>query len=71
MFRAFETSTGRLLWEYKLPAVGNATPMSYEINGQQYVVLSVGGSDLVGSERSDHLIAFRLPSDGLSLVVSD
>ena len=71
MFRAFETSTGRLLWEYKLPAVGNATPMSYEINGEQYVVLSVGGSDLVGSERSDHLIAFRLPSDGLSLVVSD
>ncbi|MBV1880389.1 MAG: PQQ-binding-like beta-propeller repeat protein [Pseudomonadales bacterium] len=59
-FRAFETATGKLLWEYKLPATGNATPMTYEVNGKQYVIIAAGGSDLVGSEPSDHLMAFRL-----------
>ena len=60
MFRAFDTSTGKLLWEYELPATGNATPMSYELNGKQYVVVAAGGSDLVGSERADHIFAFSL-----------
>ena len=60
MFRAFDTRTGKLLWEHALPASGHATPMSYEINGQQYVVISAGGSDIGGTERADHLVAFRL-----------
>ncbi|MBV1884346.1 MAG: PQQ-binding-like beta-propeller repeat protein [Pseudomonadales bacterium] len=60
MFRAFETSTGKLLWEYELPASGNATPMSYEIDGKQYVVVAAGGSDLVGSARADHIFAFSI-----------
>ena len=60
MFRAFDTSTGKLLWEYELPATGNATPMTYEVNGKQYVIVAAGGSDLVGSPPSDHLMAFSL-----------
>ena len=60
MFRAFDTDTGKLLWQYQLPATGNATPMSYEIDGKQYIVISAGGSDLVGSERADYIMAFSL-----------
>ena len=42
-FRAFDKSDGKLLWEAKLPAVGSATPSTYEVNGKQYVVIAAGG----------------------------
>ncbi len=42
-FRAFDKNTGQLLWETTLPAPGNATPATYEVNGRQYVVIAVGG----------------------------
>ncbi|MFT4032163.1 MAG: PQQ-binding-like beta-propeller repeat protein [Siphonobacter sp.] len=43
-FRAFDQKTGKIVWEYQLPAAGFATPMTYEIAGKQYVVLAVGGA---------------------------
>lgn len=42
-FRAFDKTTGRLLWEAELPAAGNATPSTYMVNGRQYVVIAAGG----------------------------
>lgn len=42
-FRAFDKSTGELLWEATLPAGGNATPATYEANGRQFVVIAAGG----------------------------
>lgn len=42
-FRAFDKLTGRLLWETELPAAGNATPATYEVNGRQFVVIAAGG----------------------------
>jgi len=41
--RAFNVSNGKKLWEARLPAGGQATPMTYEINGKQYVVIMAGG----------------------------
>src|SRR5262249_52369454 len=41
-FRAFDKRSGRLLWEATLPAPGNATPATYEVNGRQYVVIGAG-----------------------------
>lgn len=43
--RAFDTKTGRELWKARLPAGGQATPMSFvsENNGKQYVVIAAGG----------------------------
>ena len=59
-FRAFDTTSGKLLWEVKLPAGGQATPMTYVVGGRQYVVIAAGGykSD---STRGDYLIAYALP----------
>jgi quinoprotein glucose dehydrogenase len=59
-FRAFDTDTGKLLWEVKLPAGGQATPMTYSIGGRQYLVIAAGGykSD---STRGDYVIAYALP----------
>ncbi len=42
-FRAFDKSTGELLWETALPFSGNATPATYEVDGRQYVVIAAGG----------------------------
>jgi quinoprotein glucose dehydrogenase len=58
--RAFNTDSGKLLWEVKLPAGGQATPMTYSLGGRQYVVIAAGGykSD---SPRGDFLVAYSLP----------
>src|ERR1700677_4096472 len=45
-FRAFDKTTGALLWKATLPYSGNATPVTYEVKGRQYVVIASGGSYL-------------------------
>lgn len=60
-FRAFETETGKLLWEVKLPAGGQASPMTYSINARQYIVISAGGHGGAGTTRGDYVIAYTLP----------
>jgi quinoprotein glucose dehydrogenase len=58
--RAFDSDTGRLLWEVKLPAGGQATPMTYSIGGRQYLVIAAGGYK-GDSTRGDYVIAYALP----------
>lgn len=60
MFRAFDKDTGEILWEYELPAGGNATPSVYEVDGKQYIVIAAGGGGRVGSPSSDAYVAFTL-----------
>jgi quinoprotein glucose dehydrogenase len=59
-FRAFDVDTGKLLWEYALPAGGQAAPMSYRYEGRQYVVIAAGGRAGIGSP-GDWIVAFTLP----------
>ena len=42
-FRAFDTETGDILWEYELPEIGAAAPMAYSVDGKQYIAIGVGG----------------------------
>lgn len=44
--RAFDKTTGKLLWEHTLPFAGNATPVTYTVKGKQYLVIAAGGSTL-------------------------
>jgi glucose dehydrogenase len=62
-FRAFETRTGRQLWEVDLPAGAHSTPVTYMgADGKQYVVTTAAGGTTAGNRRmSDALVAFRLP----------
>ena len=62
-FRAFDKTTGEVLWEYKLPAGGYATPCTYSVNGKQYVVIAAGGGGKLGTKSSDYFIAFALPDE--------
>lgn len=59
--RAFDIRDGKLLWQYRLPAGGQATPMTYAIGGRQYVVIVAGGHGGLGTKRGDTVIAFALP----------
>jgi quinoprotein glucose dehydrogenase len=60
--RAFDASTGAELWQGRLPAGGQATPMTYMWKGRQYVVIAAGGHEKSGTKRGDQLIAFALPN---------
>jgi quinoprotein glucose dehydrogenase len=60
--RAFDAQGGAELWKGRLPAGGQATPMTYMWKGRQYVVIAAGGHEKLGSKRGDQIIAFALPN---------
>jgi quinoprotein glucose dehydrogenase len=59
--RAFDVESGEELWKGRLPAGGNATPMTYRAGGRQYVVIAAGGHGRSGNRLGGHLLAFALP----------
>jgi quinoprotein glucose dehydrogenase len=59
-FRAFDTTTGELLWETTLPFSGNATPITYQVNGKQFVVIAAGGGKDPQSASGGVYVAFAL-----------
>jgi quinoprotein glucose dehydrogenase len=65
-FRAFDKRTGKLLWETTLPLAGNATPITYELDGRQYVVIyATGGKEgrgRGGPAANGSYVAFALPA---------
>jgi len=63
-FRAFDIETGRELWKYRLPAGGQATPITYRAgrNQRQFVVIAAGGHGMLNTPRGDYVIAFALPT---------
>jgi quinoprotein glucose dehydrogenase len=62
-FRAFDAKTGKELWVVKLGAAAEATPMTYEAGGKQYVVItSTGGGFFNNPTADDSIMAFALPS---------
>jgi quinoprotein glucose dehydrogenase len=58
-FRAFDVETGKELWSTALPAGARATPMTYAVNGKQYVAVAAGGAGPFGS--SDMILVYALP----------
>lgn len=60
-FRAIDKNSGKILWEYQLPAGGYATPATYEVDGKQYVVIAAGGGGRQRTKAGDYYIAFALP----------
>lgn len=62
--RAYDVRNGRKLWQARLPAGGQATPMSYVSSrtGRQYVVVMAGGHGSLGTKMGDSLVAYALPA---------
>jgi quinoprotein glucose dehydrogenase len=62
--RAFDSETGEELWKGRLPAGGQAAPMTYRArDGRQFVVIAAGGHGALGTTLGDSVIAFALPRD--------
>ena len=61
--RAFDVKTGEELWRDRLPAGGQATPMTYRARkgGSQFIVIAAGGHGRMGTTLGDALVAYRLP----------
>jgi quinoprotein glucose dehydrogenase len=57
--RAFHKETGEELWVHDLPAGGYATPITYQKDGKQYVVIACGGGKM-GTPSGDQYVAFTL-----------
>lgn len=61
LIRALDLRTGELLWSDVLPAGGQATPMTYEHGGRQYLVIMAGGHHFMETPVGDEVIAYALP----------
>jgi quinoprotein glucose dehydrogenase len=63
VLRAFDSETGEELWSARLPAGGQATPMTYRVRegGRQFVVIAAGGHSQLRTTRGDSVVAFALP----------
>ncbi|MES1203467.1 MAG: membrane-bound PQQ-dependent dehydrogenase, glucose/quinate/shikimate family [Pseudomonadota bacterium] len=60
MFRAIDLASGKTVWQVRLPAAGNATPMTYKgADGRQYVLIAAGGQS-IRTKPGDAFVAFRL-----------
>lgn len=60
--RAFDEASGQELWRVRLPAGGQATPMTYQAgDGKQYIVIAAGGHGGLGTRSGDSLVAYALP----------
>lgn len=60
--RAYDVTNGETLWQSRLPAGGQATPMSYVgTDGRQYIVVAAGGHGSLGTKAGDSVIAYALP----------
>lgn len=61
LFKAIDLRNGETIWKDALPAGGQATPMTYEHDGRQYVVIMAGGHHFMQTPIGDELIAYALP----------
>ena len=59
-FKAYDSSTGNVLWRFQAGAGVNAPPSSYVVDGKQYVVVGAGGNAQIDSKRGNAIIAFTL-----------
>jgi alcohol dehydrogenase (cytochrome c) len=61
-FDAFNATSGELVWRYNLGAGVNAPPVSYQVDGQQYIAVAAGGNFQLSYPYGDALAIFKLPS---------
>jgi PQQ-dependent dehydrogenase (methanol/ethanol family) len=60
-FKAFDARSGKELWKYNAGAGVNAPPVSYMVNGKQYVAVAAGGNNQIDAKRGNSVFVFALP----------
>jgi quinoprotein glucose dehydrogenase len=61
LLRAIDERTGKVLWSVPLPAGGQATPIIYQQDGREYLVMFAGGHHFMETPEGDSVIAYALP----------
>ena len=61
LIRAIDERTGKIVWSAPLPAGGQATPMVYQQDGREYLVIFAGGHHFMETPMGDSVIAYALP----------
>jgi quinoprotein glucose dehydrogenase len=61
LFRAIDERTGKVVWSVSLPAGGQATPIVYQQDGREYVVIFAGGHHFMETPMGDSIVAYALP----------
>ncbi|MDH3747559.1 MAG: PQQ-binding-like beta-propeller repeat protein [Gammaproteobacteria bacterium] len=59
-FRAYDSASGELMWQYKASAGVNAPPASFNVGGSQYIVVGAGGNVQLDFKRGNQILAFKL-----------
>ena len=59
-FRAYDARNGRQLWEFRTPAGVNAPPITFEVDGVQFVAVAAGGNTQQGYPLGDEVFVFSL-----------
>ncbi len=59
-FNAYDTKTGKLLWQFQTGAGVNAAPMAYSIDGEEYIAVASGGSFQLNYPYGDSLYVFHV-----------
>ena len=60
LFKAYNSSNGKVLWEFQAGAGVNAPPSSYSVGGKQYIVVGAGGNAQIDAKRGNNIIAFTV-----------
>lgn len=61
-FSAYDSQTGQRVWQYQSEYGVNAPPITYQVNGEQYIAVVSGGNSLLGFKQGDRILTFKLPS---------
>ena len=61
LIRAIDLNTGKTLWSAPLPAGGQATPIVYQQDGREYLVIFAGGHHFMETPAGDSVVAYALP----------
>lgn len=61
LFKAYDDATGKLLWQFQAGAGVNAAPMTFEVDGEQFVAVAAGGNFQIQAPYGDDLLVFALP----------
>jgi len=62
-FNAYSSNSGERLWQTKVDAGVNAPPISYEIDGVQYIAVAAGGNAIFGYAAGDNMMVYALPGE--------
>ena len=63
VFAALDSATGKRLWSQPCDAGVNAPPITYAVDGRQFVAVAAGGNSLFGFKTGDSVVVFGLPDD--------